>query len=65
MNAMLTSNEANMEVIEPDKKAKNKKYTNSGHLSAKSVSIEHRPTFTDVRILLLISMFVVLYSIFL
>eukprot|EP00598_Pedospumella_elongata_P004135 CAMPEP_0184970918 /NCGR_PEP_ID=MMETSP1098-20130426/3229_1 /TAXON_ID=89044 /ORGANISM="Spumella elongata, Strain CCAP 955/1" /LENGTH=531 /DNA_ID=CAMNT_0027492917 /DNA_START=64 /DNA_END=1659 /DNA_ORIENTATION=- len=47
VNAMLTSNEANMEVIEPDKKAKNKKYTNSGHLSAKSVSIEHRPTFTD------------------
>ena len=51
VNAMLTNNEANMEVIEPDKKAKNKKYTNSGHLSAKSVSIEHRPTFTDVRVI--------------
>jgi hypothetical protein len=45
---MLTNNEANMEVIEPDKKAKKKGYTNSGHLSAKGVSIEHRPTFADV-----------------
>ncbi len=37
-------------VIEADKKAKNKKYVNSGHLSAKSVSIEHRPTFADVSV---------------
>ena len=45
---MLTANDGNMEVIEVDKKAKNKKYVNSGHLSAKSVRIEHRPTFSDV-----------------
>lgn len=50
MNSMLSNNEANMEVIEFDKKAKNKKYTNSGHLSAKQVSIEHRPTFSDVSV---------------
>jgi hypothetical protein len=48
---MLTNNEANMEVIELDKKAKKKGYTHSGHLSAKGVSIEHRPTFADVSIL--------------
>jgi hypothetical protein len=49
VNAMLTNNEAPMDVIELDKKAKKKGYVNSGTLIAKSVSIEHRPTFTDVR----------------
>jgi hypothetical protein len=48
VNGMLTNNEAPMDVIELDKKAKKKGYVNSGTLFAKSVSIEHRPTFTDV-----------------
>lgn len=49
MNSLLMSNESNLEVIEVAKKGK-KGYTNSGHLSAKAVSIEHRPTFADVSI---------------
>lgn len=48
MNTLLTNNEANMEVIEVAKVGKKKGYTHSGHLSAKSVSIQHRPTFSDV-----------------
>lgn len=46
---MLTNNEAAMPVIEPDQILKKKKgYVNSGFLVAKNVSIEKRPTFTDV-----------------
>ncbi len=53
MNAMLTNGEAPMDVIEEAKKATKKTYTNSGHLIAGGAHIEHRPTFTDVRYMLL------------
>lgn len=48
VRAMLTNNSAPMEVIEPDKKAKTKGYTNSGHVVAANTRIEHYPTFTEV-----------------
>jgi hypothetical protein len=49
VDAIVKSNEGMLEVIEPEKKMKKKGYTNSGHLSAKAVSIEHKPSFADVR----------------
>lgn len=51
VNAMLTSGEAPMDVIEAEKVKTKKTYTNSGHLIAGAAHIEHRPTFTDVSIL--------------
>ncbi len=49
VHSILASGEAQMEVIEPDKMKSKKGYTHSGHLVAGQASIEHRPTFTDVR----------------
>ncbi|RYH20916.1 hypothetical protein EON65_22115 [archaeon] len=37
-----------LDVIEPSKKSKNKKYINSGTLCAGKVAIEQNPTFGDV-----------------
>lgn len=44
---MLTFNGRGLDIIEPAKRAKNKKYVNSGVLVAGSPGIEHNPTFGD------------------
>ncbi len=48
VRALLAANGAGLDVIEADKKAKNKSYVNSGHLLGANVSIEHHPTFSQV-----------------
>ena len=48
VRAMLGNNGAGMDVIEVDKKAKNKGYTNSGTISAGNVHVIHHPTFSEV-----------------
>ena len=48
VRTMLTNNGAGMDVIEADKKAKNKNYVNSGFLNATHTRVEHYPTFSEV-----------------
>jgi len=48
VNAMMRSNGAAMNVVEPEmKKKKGDKYVNSGTLAATACSVEHHPTFVD------------------
>jgi len=61
VDAMLTNGESPMPVIEAEKVKTKKTYTNSGHVIASLAHIEHRPTFTDVRMSFLLTR-CVLYS---
>jgi len=47
VRSMLTNAGTAMPVIEPDKKAKQKNYVCSGHLTAGGTRIEHYPTFSE------------------
>lgn len=49
VNALVTSGDAQLPVIEADKAKSKKGYTNSGHLIAGGAHIEHHPTLTQVR----------------
>lgn len=46
-NGLLQANGSPIPVIEEEKKKKKKSYTNSGHLIASHVTVEHHPTFTQ------------------